>query len=200
MAQTETSVNRAVLRGVVEGEARPSHANHGVTYFIFPLSVSRLSGASDLLNVVVSEDLLRACPPIPGGEYEVSGEIRSFNNRSGLGAKLVITFFAKTITPAEGEHLNQLELSGVLCKQPILRRTPLGREICDLLLAVNRRYGRADYLPCITWGSLARSCAALEVGDSISLTGRLQSRKYRKVAGDREEERTAYEISVLTVL
>lgn len=198
MTQTETSINRAVLRGVAEGEARPSHVNHGVSYYIFPLAVERLSGARDLLNVVISEDLLRACPPIPGREYEVGGEVRSFNNRSGLGARLVITFFARTLAPAEGEHLNRLELSGVLCKQPTLRRTPLGREICDLLLAVNRRYGRADYLPCIAWGSLARACAGLNVGDSLTLTGRLQSRVYRKVEGDRETQRTAYEISVLS--
>lgn len=198
MTQTETSINRAVLRGVAEGEARPSHVNHGVSYYIFPLAVERLSGARDLLNVVISEDLLRACPPSPGREYEVGGEVRSFNNRSGLGARLVITFFARTLAPAEGEHLNRLELSGVLCKQPTLRRTPLGREICDLLLAVNRRYGRADYLPCIAWGSLARACAGLNVGDSLTLTGRLQSRVYRKVEGDRETQRTAYEISVLS--
>lgn len=198
MTQTETSINRAVLRGVAEGEAKPSHVNHGVNYYIFPLAVSRLSGARDLLNVVIPEDLLEACPLVPGGEYEVGGEIRSFNNRSGSGARLVITFFARTLAPAEGEHLNRLELGGVLCKPPTLRRTPLGREICDLLLAVNRRYGRADYLPCIAWGSLARSCAGLAVGDSLTITGRLQSRNYRKVEDGRETERTAYEISVLS--
>ncbi len=199
MTQMETSVNKAALRGVAAEAPRTSHANHGVTYYIFPLSVERLSGAADVLNVVVSEDLLQACPVVPGEEYEVEGEVRSFHNRSGLGPRLVITFFAKTLSPAAGEHVNRLELSGALCKAPILRRTPLGREICDLLLAVNRRYGRADYLPCIAWGSLARSCGQLEVGDSLSLSGRLQSRKYRKVDGDREEERTAYEISVLTL-
>ena len=93
--------------------------------------------------------------------------------------------------------MNQLELCGVLCKAPNLRRTPLGREICDLLLAVNRRYGRADYLPCIAWGGLARACAELAVGDSVHITGRLQSRKYRKVIDGAELERTAYEISVM---
>ncbi len=199
MTQIETSVNRALLRGVAEEEARLSHANHGVSYYTFPLSVDRLSGAADVLNVVVSEELLQSCPIVPGREYEVSGEVRSFNNRSGSGARLVITFFARTLAAAEGEHKNRLELSGVLCKAPNFRRTPLGREICDLLLAVNRRYGRSDYLPCIAWGSLARSCSALAVGDALSLTGRLQSRKYRKVEGDQESERTAYEISVLTV-
>ena len=91
MTQTETSINRAVLRGLADGEAQPSHVNHGVNYYIFPLAVSRLSGASDLLNIVISEDLLRSCPPVPGEEYEVSGEVRSFNNRSGVGSRLVLT-------------------------------------------------------------------------------------------------------------
>lgn len=191
--------NQAVLLGQAAARAQPSHANHGVAYFVFPLEVERLSGATDTLNVVCSEELLSACPVQPGKTYRVTGEIRSFNNRSGIGSRLVITFFAKTLVPAQGSHDNHLELSGVLCKAPTLRRTPLGREICDLLLAVNRRYGRADYLPCITWGALARSCGELTVGDTIHLTGRLQSRIYHKLQGDREEERTAFEISVLTL-
>ena len=197
MTQTETSINRAVLRGVAEGEAKPSHVNHGVNYYIFPLAVSRLSGARDLLNVVIPEDLLEACPLVPGGEYEVGGEIRSFNNRSGSGARLVITFFARTLAPAEGEHLNRLELGGVLCKPPTLRRTPLGREICDLLLAVNRRYGRADYLPCIAWGQVAMITGNMSVGEALSLEGRVQSRAYTKVVEGCAQERTAFEVSVM---
>lgn len=191
--------NQAVLLGQAAAQAQPSHANHGMAYFVFPLEVERLSGATDTLNVVCSEELLSACPVQSGKTYRVTGEVRSFNNRSGIGSRLVITFFAKTLVPAQGSHDNHLELSGVLCKAPTLRRTPLGREICDLLLAVNRRYGRADYLPCITWGALARSCGELTVGDTVHLTGRLQSRIYHKLQGDREDERTAYEISVLTL-
>lgn len=193
------SKNQGVLTGRAAGEPRPSHVNHGVAYLIFPLEVERLSGVADLLNVVVSQDLLAECPVAVGETYRVTGEVRSFNNRSGVGSRLVITFFARTLAPAVGDHDNRLELSGVLCKAPVVRRTPLGREICDLLLAVNRRYGRSDYLPCIAWGGTARACGALEVGDPIALTGRLQSRKYRKVEGDREEERTAYEISVISL-
>lgn len=192
--------NQAFIQGRAVGEPRPSHANHGVTYFVFPLEVERLSGAVDTLNIVASEELLSACPVIPGQSYRSVGEVRSFNNRSGVGSRLVITFFAKALEPSPADSENRLELTGVLCKAPNLRRTPLGREICDLLLAVNRRYGRADYLPCITWGALARQCGELEVGDTVSLTGRLQSRTYRKMVGDREEERTAYEISVLTLI
>lgn len=191
--------NQAFLQGRAVGTAQPSHANHGVTYFVFPLEVERLSGAVDTLNIVCSEQLLAACPVVPGEHYRAAGEIRSFNNRSGVGSRLVITFFAKSLEAGEESGDNRLELTGVLCKAPNLRRTPLGREICDLLLAVNRRYGRADYLPCITWGALARSCGELEVGDTVYLTGRLQSRTYRKLIGDREEERTAYEISVIAL-
>lgn len=193
------SKNQGVLVGRVVGGARVSHMNHGVTYYVFPLEVDRLSGTADVLNVVAARELLEGCPVAVGEICRVTGEVRSFNNRSGVGSRLVITFFARTLERAEGEHDNRLLLSGTLCKTPILRRTPLGREICDLLLAVNRRYGRSDYLPCIAWGAAARACGMLGVGDSLTLTGRLQSRKYRKVAGDREEERTAYEISVISL-
>lgn len=193
------SLNQGFLRGRAASAPLPSHANHGVTYYIFPLEVERLSGTPDTLNVVVSQDTLDACPVTAGETYEATGEVRSFNNRTGIGGRLVITFFAKTLTPAEGPHANRLELKGCLCKAPVVRRTPLGREVCDLLLAVNRRYARADYLPCIAWGSLARSCGEMEVGDSLSFTGRLQSRVYHKITDNREEERVAYEVSVLTL-
>lgn len=192
-------LNQGLLRGRAVGSPQISHATHGVTYYVFPLEVERLSGATDTLNVVLSQDLLLTCPVEPGLEYECAGEVRSFNNRSGIGGRLIITFFAKNIFPVQGDHANRLELRGVLCKAPSVRRTPLGREICDLLLAVNRRYGRADYLPCIAWGGLARSCGELAVGDGLCLTGRLQSRAYRKVTDDREEERVAYEVSILTL-
>ncbi|MDE6108581.1 MAG: single-stranded DNA-binding protein [Oscillospiraceae bacterium] len=192
-------LNQGLLRGLAVGEPRVSHVTHGVSYYVFPLEVERLSGATDTLNVVLSQDLLLSCPVESGLEYECTGEVRSFNNRSGVGGRLIITFYAKSIAPAKDVHTNRLELRGVLCKAPVVRRTPLGREICDLLLAVNRRYGRADYLPCIAWGGLARSCGEKAVGDSLCLTGRLQSRTYRKVTDDREEERVAYEVSILTL-
>ncbi len=193
------SWNRGLLRGRAAGPAKPSHVNHGVTYFIFPLEVERLSGTPDTLNVVVTAEELDRCPVLPGETYEVTGEVRSFNNRSGVGGRLIITFFARTLAPALGEHANRLELAGSLCKAPVVRRTPLGRDICDLLLAVNRRYGRADYLPCIAWGALAHLCGEMGTGDQLALTGRLQSRKYRKVEGDTETERTAFEVSILTL-
>lgn len=198
--QTDRSENRALLRGTAAGDPVLSHENHGVRYWIFPLAVRRLSGSEDVLNVIASEDLLAACPVAEGMGLEAEGEVRSFNNKGGTGSRLVITLYAKALTPAVGEHCNQLTLAGALCKPPVLRRTPLGREICDLMLAVNRRYGRADYLPCIAWGAVAQRCGALAVGDSLRLEGRLQSRGYTKVVEGVAQERTAYEVSVMRLL
>ena len=147
--------------------------------------------------MVISAGQLEQCPVEPGAEVEIEGEVRSFNNKSGRGSRLVITLFARSLRPAEGEHANDLSLAGVLCKPPVLRRTPLGRDICDLMLAVNRRYGRADYLPCIVWGSLAQRCASLSVGDGVRLEGRLQSRQYIKVENGQNLTRTAFEVSVM---
>ena len=196
--QTGWNENQAVLRGIVAAAPTPSHENHGMVYYIFPLSVLRLSGWEDKVNVVAAKPLLEKCPLSPGMEVEVQGQVRSFNNKSGQGSRLVITLFAQGLRPAQGEeHENSLQLAGVLCKPPVLRRTPLGREICDLMLAVNRRYGRADYLPCIAWGALAQRCGALGVGDGMRIGGRLQSRPYTKVEQGVPRERTAYEISVM---
>ena len=189
--------NRAALCGRAAGEPIFSHINHGMRYDVFPLSVPRLSGTEDRLNVLASHALLESCPFRPGDPLWVQGEVRTFNNRSGVGSRLVITLFARELRPGSSEPFNHLELTGAVCKPPILRRTPLGRDICDLMLAVNRRYGRADYLPCIAWGALARCCGELGVGDGIRLDGRLQSREYTKVDQGVTEKRTAYEISVM---
>ena len=195
--QTGWNENRALLCGTVAGEPVLSHENHGVSYDVFPLSVPRLSGAEDRLNVVAARPLLTDCPLAPGDRVEVQGEVRSFNNRTGPGSRLVITLFARSLSPTRAEPANCLELSGVLCKPPILRRTPLGREICDLMLAVNRKYGRADYLPYIAWGTLAQRCGGLHVGDGVKLEGRLQSRSYQKVVDGVTQDRTAFEVSVM---
>lgn len=197
--RTSWNENHAVLRGTAAAEPVFSHTNHGVDFFVFPLSVPRLSGTEDRLNVVVPQPLLEEHPPTPGRRLEVTGEVRTFNNRTGPGSRLVITLLARALADTEEPPCNQLTLSGVLCKPPVLRRTPLGREICDLMLAVNRRYGRADYLPCITWGALAQRCAGLSVGDCVELEGRLQSRLYQKVVGGVTQERTAFEVSVTTL-
>ena len=189
--------NKIVLRGQAAGQPLPSHQNHGVSYYLVPLRVPRLSGVDDMLNVVSADPALWT----PGEWVSVAGEVRSYNNRTGTGSKLVITVLAREVAPSrleEGE--NRLSLGGALCRRPTLRRTPLGREICDLLLAVNRPYGRADYLPCIAWGSLAAHCGALDVGDRLRLEGRLQSRQYHKLVDGEQVERTAFEVSVMNLL
>ena len=191
--------NKIVLRGQAAGDPAPSHRNHGVDYWVVPLRVPRLSGVDDVLNIVTADP----DPALwtPGRWVSVEGEVRSYNNRSGQGSKLVITVLVRSARPApmeEGE--NRLALAGALCRKPVVRRTPLGREICDLLLAVNRPYGRADYLPCIAWGSLAAHCGALPVGSALRLEGRLQSRRYHKLIDGEQVERTAFEISVMNLL
>ncbi len=193
----ERGNNQAVLCGQVGGVPQPSHESHGIRYITFPLEVERLSGQVDTINVVAVDSLIEGLYLHEGEQVEVVGEVRSFNNKSGWGSRLVITLYACTIQPSEGEHSNSLVLTGVLCKKPTLRRTPLGREICDMMVAVNRLYGRADYLPCIAWGSLAKHCGALEVGDTISLEGRLQSRGYTKTENGVATQKTAYEVSVM---
>lgn len=197
--QTNWNENRIVLHGRVEAVPVVSHMNHGEEFSIFPLCASRLSGVEDRLNVVVSDALLKECPLKAGDEITVYGEVRSFNNKSGIGSRLVITVFARELRREQAEDENALELAGTLCKAPVYRRTPLGRDICDMMLAVNRRYGRTDYLPCIAWGTLARKCREMNVGDALEIAGRLQSRMYTKRVGEEEQRRTAFEVSVMSV-
>lgn len=191
--------NDIILHGRLDDRAQVSHSNHGEVFLSVPLVVCRLSGTRDRLNLLIPERLLTNREPQPGDEVTVRGEVRSFNNRSGLGSRLVITVLARQLIWESGEDDNRLTLTGVLCKPPVFRCTPLGRNICDLMLAVNRRYGRTDYLPCISWGTLAHRCAVLDVGDAVRLEGRLQSRTYTKNLADRCEERTAFEISMMTM-
>ena len=201
MKQTGTDVNHMILHGRAVHPPVFSHCNHEVEFFSFPLAVSRLSGVSDQINVMAPRPLLEGIGWLErGDEVTVRGEVRTFNNRSGVGSRLIISAFAKELIPEEREDENRLLLSGAVCKPPSLRVTPLGRTICDLILAVNRRYGRADYLPCIAWGSLAHLCGEMAVGSVLGLDGRLQSRIYTKNLGDRTEERTAFEVSMMNLL
>ena len=201
MKQTGTDVNRIVLHGRAVHPPALSHCNHEVEFFSFPLVVSRLSGVSDQVNVMAPRHLLESCGWLEWGEeLTVRGEVRTFNNRSGVGSRLIISVYARELVLEEREDENRLLLTGTLCKPPSLRSTPLGRTICDMILAVNRRYGRADYLPCIAWGSLAHMCGEMSVGSSLGLDGRLQSRTYTKNLGDHTEERTAFEVSIMNLL
>ena len=196
----DNNFNRVRLCGRAAGEPELSHINHGESFYRFPLSVERLSGQEDRLPVILPRPLLEAHPVHTGDVLTLTGQLRSFNNRSGQGPRLVISVFVRELVPGGAAPFNQIQLSGILCKTPTLRRTPLGREICDLILAVNRRYGRADYLPCIAWGALAQRCAGLAVGDGVALEGRLQSRLYQKVVEGAVQERTAFEVSVTTLV
>lgn len=196
----EKSQNYVELWGIADAAPTFSHENHGERFYRFPLCVERLSSRADMIPVLASASLLAPFEIVQGIPLRVVGQLRSFNNRSGHGSRLVISAFAQSLEYGDGGHFNRILLSGTLCKQPTLRRTPLGRSICDLLLAVNRRYGRADYLPCIAWGQVASLVAELTVGDALSLEGRVQSRAYIKQMPDGAEERTAYEVSVMQLL
>ncbi len=197
--QNNWNENKISLQGHLSAPPALSHTNHGTPYFRLPISVSRLSGAMDHLNVIAAESMLEGLTLVKGAPLTVQGEVRTFNNRSGVGSKLIVSVFAKTLSQQEGLDENHLELSGTLCKPPSLRATPLGRTICDMILAVNRRYGRADYLPCIAWGSLAHRCGAMDVGTTLSLIGRLQSRTYTKEVDGQLQERTAFEVSIMSL-
>ena len=196
----EKSQNYVELWGTAGAAPSFSHENHGESFYRFPLRVERLSGQSDLPLILAPSALLEGIDIAEGTPLRVTGQLRSFNNRSGHGSRLVISTFAQSIEPCDGGHFNRILLSGVLCKQPTLRRTPLGRSICDMILAVNRRYGRADYLPCIAWGKVAAKIAEMQVGDRLTLEGRVQSRTYIKQTDAGSEERTAYEVSVMQLL
>lgn len=197
MDNMEHNINRVWLCGRAAGEPALSHVNHGVGFYRFSLAVPRLSGREDLLPVLAPGPLLEQTPVHSGDTLTLTGQLRSFNNRSGQGPRLVLSVLAQELETGGTEPLNRIWLSGTLCKLPTLRRTPLGREICDLLLAVNRRYGRADYLPCIAWGSIAQQTAQLPVGARLTAEGRFQSRLYTKTSEGRSLEHTAYEVSVM---
>lgn len=188
-------VNTVELRGNLGGLPRYSHSSRGLDFLVFPLEVRRLSGTLDTLNCVARRELLQELELRPLEKLAIKGSLRSFNNRSGQGARLVISVYVQEIALCQGEDENRVNLIGTLCKAPTLRRTPLGRELCDLSLAVNRSYGRSDYLPCICWGRWAREAAHWDVGTRVSLQGRIQSRNYTKLSPEGPLEKTAFEVS-----
>lgn len=194
----EQTVNHIALTGCLATAPEYSHNNHGKRFYSFYLEVARLSGAIDRLQILAEEALLAQTPAEEGAGIHIEGQIRSFNNRSSVGRKLIISVFAEALWVTDEAHDNQVFLQGIICKEPVFRRTPLGREICDVMLAVNRPYHRADYLPCILWGRCAQEAAGCTVGTALTLTGRMQSRDYIKMIDGAPEQRTAYEISAIT--
>ncbi len=192
--------NQITLRGSLLALPQPSHENHGRKFYRFTLEVARLSGTVDLLPVVAEEALLNEIDLSGGSMLTVRGQIRSHNVRSEGARHLLIFVFASSIVCEDGEPINDVVIEGPLCREPNYRRTPLGREICDVMLAVPRAFRRADYLPCILWGRTAAEASDCTVRDVIRIVGRLQSRNYTKQTENGPIERTAYEVSALTAV
>lgn len=191
----EYTANRVILRGSLAGLPAFSHENHARRFYRFFLEVERLSGTADVLPVIAAEDVLNTMDLSGGGRIEVRGQLRSFNSRAPSGRKLILSVYAAELETSDEGPENLVELTGALCKSPVYRRTPLGREICDVMLAVSRPYHRTDYLPCILWGRTAQAAAQLPPGAQLALTGRLQSREYVKLLPGGSETRVAYEVS-----
>ncbi|MBR4193989.1 MAG: single-stranded DNA-binding protein [Oscillospiraceae bacterium] len=195
----EYIINHIRLCGTMETAPVFSHENHGRRFYSFILGVERLSGTLDRLRILADWALLNEADCAWGERILVTGQVRSFNQITDTGRHLIISVYAETLELSDEAPDDQVTLTGTLCRDPVYRRTPLGREICDGMLAVNRSYRRTDYLPCIFWGRTARKIAALSTGARITLTGRLQSRDYNKLLESGEtERRTAYEISAVT--
>ncbi len=196
--------NEAILVGTVEGELGFSHEIYGETFYSFVLRVMRLSDICDYINITVSERLIGNMNLQPGSLVSVVGQFRSYNNYCATGNRLILTVFARDIKEeidiedsVYGQNPNSIYLNGFLCKAPVYRTTPFGREITDLLVAVNRAYNKSDYIPCIAWGRNARYSSGLSVGDNIKVWGRIQSREYqKKISEDECITKTAYEISI----
>ena len=193
------AANRAELCGVAVEPPMLSHESRGIRFYTFPLETVRLSGAADRLNVVVRESMLSSLPET-GGRVQITGELRSFNNRTGSGSRLVLTVYARELSAGDGPDENRILLTGAICKTPNYRVTPMGREICDIILAVGRRYRRSDYIPIIAWGAQARETSVYPIGTQLSLRGRLQSREYTKMIDGMSVQRTAFEVSAADIL
>lgn len=192
--------NSVLIKGKIAKLPTYSHTVMGEGFFEMYVEVKRLSDEVDLLPVTISERLIDGFNV--GDEIAISGQFRSYNKLDGEKSKLMLTIFVKELLdPAEMQAVNQICMIGYLCKEPIYRTTPFGREICDCLLAVNRAYNKSDYLPCIAWGRNARFVKELGVGEKLEVQGRIQSRKYQKKISETEiETRVAYEISLSSVV
>lgn len=199
--------NHIILVGKVTSDKKFSHEIYGEKFYIFNLSVPRLSGNADIIPITISERLLELEDLEMNKKIIVEGQFRSYNSYENDRNRLVLTVFAKEVKFVENQEeeievskdfiSNEVILNGFICKKPIYRQTPFGREISDILLAVNRAYNKSDYIPCIAWGRNARFAGGLEVGSHLQVSGRVQSREYTKKIGEDEvERRVAYEVSV----
>ncbi len=192
--------NVAELCGVVLSDLKFSHKTYGEIFYTFVLGIERRSGYIDEINIMVSERLIFENPPREGDFVEIKGQVRTYNEIIDDKNKLNVVVFAKEIYLSEnfGYNENYIYLEGFLCKAPLKRTSPLGREICDLMLAVNRMYNKSDYIPCIAWGRNAGYAEKLGVGTKLIIEGRMQSREYKKKLEDGTAEmRKAFEVSVV---
>ena len=193
--------NIVEIAGEVVTEPEYSHEAFGERFYIFSISVKRLSGMLDIIPVTISERSINIGEIRVGKRFKIYGQFRSFNKHMEHERRLILSVFARDIMEIDDTQLdvneNYIFLDGYLCKEPIYRKTPLEREIADLLVAVNRSYGKSDYIPCIAWGRTARYTSELDVSSHVKIFGRIQSREYQKRISDTETEtRTAYEVSV----
>ena len=189
--------NEARLVGFVATHPEFSHELHGESFYKVVIASDRLSENKDEIMATISERLIADIDLEIDTKVEIKGQFRSYNNYSGEGSKLILTLFAKDIKLTDDECDNEIFLNGYICKPAVFRTTPFGREIADILLAVNRAYGKSDYIPCIAWGRNAKFAELLPVGSNIKVWGRMQSRKYqKKIDEETVIEKTAYEVSV----
>lgn len=193
--------NQVCIAGKVVSDFQYSHEVFGEGFYILEVEVRRLSDSSDIIPLMISERLMDVTQDYRGTFIEVTGQFRSYNKHETEKNKLVLSVFAREVKICEEDYEspkpNYIFLDGYICKQPIYRKTPLGREIADLLLAVNRPYGKSDYIPCISWGRNARFAEKFHIGGHIHVWGRIQSREYqKKIAENVVEKRIAYEVSV----
>ena len=189
--------NEARLVGKISKNLEYSHEVHGESFYKMTVQSERISENCDEIIVTVSERLIADMDTEIGTTVEIFGQFRSYNNYSGEGSRLILTLFAREIYVSDQECENEIYLNGYICKPAIFRTTPFGREIADILLAVNRAYGKSDYIPCIAWGRNAKFAQNLPVGTNIKVWGRMQSRNYQKKIDDETVvEKTAYEVSI----
>ncbi|SDK18466.1 single-stranded DNA-binding protein [Natronincola ferrireducens] len=200
MSEHSISSNAVTLVGKIIGEKTFSHEIYGEGFYIYTIEIPRLSESCDCLPVTISERLLVGLDLKAGDMVSVEGQLRSYNKFVNGNNKLVLTIFARDILKMGEEEVknpNHIYLDGFICKQPVYRETPFGREITDLLLAVNRAYNKSDYIPCIAWGRNARFSSKLQVGDHVRTWGRIQSRQYQKKFNDGTAiNKVAYEVSI----
>lgn len=193
--------NQVQIMGEILSDFSFSHEVYGEGFYMIDISVKRLSDSYDIIPVMISERLIDVTQDYKGEMIQIFGQFRSYNRHEEKKNRLVLSIFAREIHFVEEENdeikSNQIFLDGYICKNPVYRRTPLGREIADMLLAVNRPYGKSDYIPCICWGRNARFASGFEVGGHVQIWGRIQSREYvKRLEDETTQKRTAYEVSV----